>query len=465
MFVRSKEIKNRLKDLENHLQNESPLLVNAVHGFKELDQVASKIGLISNNDSYSKQVSWWPIISVLGTNSTDKVEFLNSYLNYSTDDANHTEDEKKFTVLCYSNGKQSRILPGIALDADPRFPFYQITNELKKIPQKDSPDVNGCLKLLTCPSEQLQGYIFIDTPGFDTEIKCIATSKLTDHVIDMSDLVLMFIDTNQTDRTAMQDRLEHLLTNTNQQKHSGKFIYILNQPVNVSDEEAENILSAWQNILTQENFSSGTIIFLSENEKANSSEEIIDRIQQIYTDRTYRILGNLDRLTRDLEQNSIPKLSKMVRRWERGVIWRDILSFTLLTTAVAVSAFFGGAFEHKEGLLPWFKTLFVNTGYNLWHSIAAITVLFLVLFLTHLRMRKASLNAILEEINEDFTEKNKQSLTNALIKNTSFSHSIFRPNLVGWNYITRKKLRNVLKRADQSIQNLNDRYAKPSGDS
>lgn len=32
--------------------------------------------------------------------------------------------DDRFTVICYSSDDQVRVLPGLSLETDPRFPFY-----------------------------------------------------------------------------------------------------------------------------------------------------------------------------------------------------------------------------------------------------------------------------------------------------------------------------------------------------
>jgi hypothetical protein len=60
-------------------------------------------------------------------------------------------------------------LPGTALDADPRFPFYQISNELEKVAQGEGRRVDTYLQLKTSPCENLRGRIILDSPGFDAD--------------------------------------------------------------------------------------------------------------------------------------------------------------------------------------------------------------------------------------------------------------------------------------------------------
>jgi len=129
----SASLKKRLKSLEQHLREENPLLVDAVGGYRRLSRVGYAMGLLGADESFATQISWWPLISVLGTFSAGKSTFLNHYLQYPLQDTGNQAVDDKFTVICYSSDDKSRTLPGLALDADPRFPFYQTSEELEKV--------------------------------------------------------------------------------------------------------------------------------------------------------------------------------------------------------------------------------------------------------------------------------------------------------------------------------------------
>ena len=57
----------------------------------------------------------------------------------------------------------------------------------------------------------LRGKILIDSPGFDADAQRTSTLKITDHIIDLSDLVLVFFDARHPEPGAMSDTLAHLV--------------------------------------------------------------------------------------------------------------------------------------------------------------------------------------------------------------------------------------------------------------
>jgi len=258
MFGACKEIRHHLQKLETHLRHENPLLVEAVKGFRHLDIIGYRLGLLDREHSYATQIPWWPLVSILGTYSAGKSTFINAYINFPLQETGNQAVDDKFTVISYSQNNEARTLPGIALDADPRFPFYQMDDELEKVAAGEGAHVNAYLQLKTCPSERVRGYIFIDSPGFDADAQRTSTLKITDYIIDLSDLVLVFFDARHPEAGTMRDTLEHLVTGTISRKDANKFMFILNQmDATAREDNPEDVVAAWQKALSQEGLTAG----------------------------------------------------------------------------------------------------------------------------------------------------------------------------------------------------------------
>ena len=482
MFGASKDIKHRLQKLEMHLQNESPLLVEAVKGFRDLDRVAYRLGLLDRDQSYTTQIPWWPLISILGTYSAGKSTFINSYVGESLQETGNQAVDDKFTVVSFANGGESRTLPGIALDADPRFPFYQIADELDKVAPGDGAHVNAYLQLKTSPSEKLRGYIFIDSPGFDADEQRNSTLKITDYIIDLSDLVLVFFDARHPEAGTMRDTLEHLVSGTISRKDSNKFIYILNQmDATAREDNPEDVVAAWQKALSQEGLTAGRFFTIYNQQAVDDTndngtvenrlerkcrddlDEINERIKQVHVDRIYRILGNLDKTAREIEQRIVPKVRGLVSKWVRGVVWRDVAAFSVLIGALLAGLVAGGIFKGADGYAPWLSNVIQAMQSNIWVSIGAGLGLFIIMYLIHHGMRILSLRSVVRDLEQDYSEDDQGILKRALIRNTRFLRSIFRPDIVGWHRFTRNRLHSILEQADEGIQKLNDQYTRPSG--
>ena len=78
MSSAGKTIKQRLRSLEEHLTKENPVLVASVQSYRQLDRVGHALGLLGAEQSFATQISWWPMISVLGTFSAGIAEYRQS---------------------------------------------------------------------------------------------------------------------------------------------------------------------------------------------------------------------------------------------------------------------------------------------------------------------------------------------------------------------------------------------------
>ena len=209
--------------------------------FSELDKIAHKLGFLSPEQSYTDKISECAMISVLGVYSAGKSTFINNYLGQAEFQRSAMQAvDDKFTVICFSDNESNQ-LPGLALDADPRFPFYQIGKEITKY-----------LQLKSCPSERLKDKILIDSPGFDADQQRTATLDITQHILDFSDLVLVFFDARRPEPGSMPDTLKHLVAETINRPDFNKFMFILNQmDTTAKDDNPEDVVAAWQAALAE----------------------------------------------------------------------------------------------------------------------------------------------------------------------------------------------------------------------
>ena len=221
--------KERYQKLESHLAKENPVLLDVINNYKELDKIGYKTGLLKKTQTYAEQISWWPLISILGTFSAGKSTFINSYVEQKVQNTGNQAVDDRFTVLCYGGNQDVTTLPGLALDSDPRFPFFGISKEIEKVEKGEGSKIDNYLQLKTVQSECLKGKILIDSPGFDADSQRDSTLRLTNHIIEMSDLVLVFFDARHPEPGAMRDTLQHLVATTIGRKDSDKVLYILNQ--------------------------------------------------------------------------------------------------------------------------------------------------------------------------------------------------------------------------------------------
>ena len=135
-----KTISKHLINLEKFFSESNPILQKASKTFHELDQLEYDLGLIDNEETTARKSSWWPIVSLIGGFSTAKSEFISRYLNSNLHSSNH-----KFTVHQYTPQATNTTLPGTALDADYRLPFYQISQKIDQLSKGEGSKINAYL--------------------------------------------------------------------------------------------------------------------------------------------------------------------------------------------------------------------------------------------------------------------------------------------------------------------------------
>lgn len=471
-------IEHRLKQLETHLEQENPVLLSAVQSFRKLDQVAHKMGLLEANQSYATQIPWWPLISVLGTFSAGKSSFINHYLGSKLQRSGNQAVDDKFTVICFSDQQESHALPGVALDSDPRFPFYKVSGEIEKVAQGEGSRIDSYLQLKTTRSAALRGKILIDSPGFDADAQRTSTLKITDHIIDLSDLVLVFFDARHPEPGAMRDTLDHLVSNTIARADSGKFLYILNQiDTTAREDNPEDVVAAWQRAMGERGLTAGRFFTIYNAEAANPIEdealrnrfekkrdhdlsEIHGRMQQVEVERAYRIVGSLEKSARDFEETTVPLIQDVISHWKKRTLIGDAVAITLIIALFIIVTL---QFDQWHGMsyqADWWQWL-TDTPLKTYITAFAGYLLWLGLHYSVRHLSAKSLLSYARRLGENSGLKG--SLVNAFLANTKPWRSIFSKKPKGWNKRNRRNVTEVLEETDRHVQELNDSFTNPSG--
>jgi ribosome biogenesis GTPase A len=478
-----KSIRERLAKLETHLNNENPLLLDVVSRFKKLDTVAYKMGLLKTTESYATSIPWWPLVSVLGTFSAGKSSFINNFLADKLQLTGNQAVDDKFTVITYSNNKENRVLPGVALNADPRFPFYQMSDEIDKVASGEGRRIDAYLQMKTSNSDKVSGKIIIDSPGFDADDQRNAILRLTDHIVDLSDLVLVFFDARHPEPGAMHDTLDHLVANTITRSDSEKFLYILNQIDSAAQEDnPEAVVAAWQRALAAKGLTAGRFYTIYNTDLAAPIEDeavrkrfeskceqdksvIFDRIHQVEVERSYRIVGALETIANDIENQVVPTVKEAMSKWLKLVLTLDAMVVGLIVIVMFVLA---------QWFDVWALFSYDFTSATLISSIKLGLTLF-GFSVVHFMVRSFSAKVIARKIvnnvviDKSLAGKHREvstlagNIKQAFLKNTQPLRSIFRPMPVGWSMRSRRVLAEVSSDSSEFIQTMNDRYTKPSG--
>ena len=467
----AQRMQQRLESLQTHLQKENPVLVAVVDRYKKLDAVALKMGLLKPGESYATQISWWPLISVLGTFSAGKSSFINSYTGMKLQDTGNQAVDDRFTVISYSSDEKSRTLPGIALDGDPRFPFYQISEEIEQVTEGEGAKIDNYLQMKVVPSEALRGKILIDSPGFDADEQRKSTLKLTDHIIDLSDLVLVLFDARHPEPGAMQDTLEHLVKGAQRRNDSSKFLFILNQiDTSAKEDNLESIVASWHKALVQCGLSTGRFYVMFNKDLAVPVEDegvwnryvskrdadyaaITARMEEINVERIYRLIGNLETLSNQIEQQAVPQVSLARDTWRKRVFLFDAVALSAVTAGLGTLAWRTG----------WLQQWFANPASLLtdYISLGVLAGFFVLLFFIHFVIRQWTVKGVAKKLS---SEAVYGDVSNAFIKSTRPWTSILKSGPVGWSKRVSGKLSAIRNDVDQFVQKLNDNFSSPNGD-
>ncbi|MDT8364531.1 MAG: dynamin family protein [Nitrosomonas sp.] len=468
-----------LANLEKHLAEEhpdNPVLARAVHSFRKLDQVAQDIGLLNQDETYATSVTWWPMIAVLGTFSSGKSTFINSYLGMHLQRTGNQAVDDKFTVVCYSRHDEVKNLPGVALDADPRFPFYQISHSIDEIAEAGPQRIDAYIQLKTCPSDKIRGKILIDSPGFDADNQRTSTLRLTQHIIDLSDLVLVFFDARHPEPGAMHDTLEYLVTSTINRPDANKFLYILNQiDVTAREDNPEEVVSAWQRSLAQSGLLAGRFYRIYDENAATPIEDpqirerferkreedltdIYARMQQIEIERSYRIAAMLEQTADTIENQTVNKLKTMLDQWKSKVFLFDGIIFGLLLVLAGTTLTLTDSWHLVQNC-------FAGLASSETSSLVAAALSLVFAGYIHFSVRSKVAGSMLNKIPNEFGHDHNagKQFSQAFRKSTAGYRPMFLQKPAGWNSGNQRVLAQVKDDANDYIQLLNDLFTDPSG--
>ncbi len=434
--------KERYLKLKEHLSEENPVLVEVIDEYEKLDETARALGFLTKNQTFTESISWWPLISVLGTFSAGKSSFINEFLGKKVQQSGNQAVDEKFTVLCYS--KNEATLPGVALDADPRFPFYNISKEIEKIEGSHS-NINRYLQLKTVNSQNLKGKILIDSPGFDADTQRDATLKITSHIIDLSDLILIFFDARHPEPGAMRDTLNHLVEVARSHTDSDKVLYILNQVDTCSKEDnLEDIIGSWQRALSQKGVVSGTFYAIY-NENAAKAEggavderlkrkkdedlaKIYEKIEKVVVDRAYRIVKNIETRVKELKEY-ISLARAELAKFRKRMLFID----AILLLAFGVALYYISSFVEGDILF------------------AAAFALFLALAALHFKIKAVLSDMMAQKISNPYVKNSFAKFTRWYVNYISAPLKVGRKKYL-------LKLDELVNRSKSFIQRLNDQF-------
>lgn len=430
-----KTVSKHLVNLEKQFAATDPVLQKTAKVFQELDQIEYEMGLIDNDETTARKNSWWPLISTLGGYSPAKSEFINRYLGVNLHTARH-----KFTVLQYTPQTTTATLPGTALDADHRLPFYQIGREIEQVAGGEGNKLNTYLELVTANSNILKNKLVIDTPVLNPSTENAVTALLRKHVIDISDLVLVFTDLFEADADLISDAVAGIVA----QQDSNKFVFIIDHSeISLDPQKSQEIAGSWQRRLAEFGIHTGQFIVLSQ---TADTAAIDQRVSNLNNDRSYRVLANLEKSIRDVDDVIITEVEASITTWKDrcNASTLIILAFFIMLLLFA---------EIAVGILDLFFDPIIGPAIILGLA-AVLTPLHIVISRVHAKFIINQLHKRQKQLN--LTE----DLAGLFEKSLSFWRILLPITApVGKNKKNRKKLASLIEQTKDLVQALNDQFS------
>lgn len=445
-----KTVSKYLLNLEKHFANDNPVLLDAAKVFHELDQVEYDLGLIENEETTACKHSWWPIISLFGGNSTAKSRFINSYLGTDQLLSGIQASGHKVTVLLYNTQPNPATLPGTALDVDHRYPFYQVSRKIDLLQPGEGHRVNAYLELKTINSDHLKGRLFIDAPNVSATQATPIMSMLVKHIIENSDLVLVFSDVFET-TTALASEL---IQQVNLHQDSNKFIYLIDAPAaSFYPTKNSEIISSWQRRLADIGINTGQFILLPNqehnlgNENQNQFVEIDQRLTNVEHDRSYRILSALEKSIQEVENVVVEEVKSAI------ALWKDRVNMSSLIILGSIAALLVLA-EVQLGIV-------IDSLMDPITGSIIVLVIIAIMLPTHLIMGRIQAKFISHRLKERQKELHlMENLAELFESNLTFSRMLLSyADPIGWNKRTKARLTQLSEKTRNLVQALNDSFS------
>jgi len=443
-----------LLNLEKHFAADNPILLKASKVFQELDQIEYDLGLINMDQTTASKNSWWPIISLIGGNSTAKSRFINNYLAADSQFSGIQTASHKFTVLLHNNQSNPTTLPGTALDVDHRFPFYQISDKVEQLQQGEGDRINSYLELKTLDSDRLKSKLFIDAPNISAAPPNPVTSLLAKHIIEASDLVFIFTDVFDSISPLVDELIENIILH----QDSNKFVYLIDKPTTMMNSSTNSeIIASWQRKLAGLGLNTGQFIVLPSQEGSVSPQtpadfSAIDQcIANVGHDRTYRVLNSLEKNIREINDVVMPEVKAAIVQWKERATFSSLVVLGFIAT-LAIFA------EIQAGILE----LLIDP------IIGPVIALILIAIMTpmHVMFSKIHAKSIINQLNRRQKELHlMENLAGIFEKNLTFSRMMLPiSEPIGWNKKTKLRLTQVSNKTKELVQLLNDTFSTYDGE-
>ncbi|MGB1109764.1 MAG: hypothetical protein ACPG4N_05385, partial [Gammaproteobacteria bacterium] len=239
----------------------------------------------------------------------------------------------------------------------------------------------------------------------------------------------------------------------------------------------EEVVAAWQRALSQKGLTAGRFYGIYnpdaavpiddpnlrrrfESKRDKDMAEIKRRIQQVETERAYRIVGALDKTANAILSRDLPQLREYLADWRRRTLSLDAVFAGALIAIVIGLSFLLGTWQGLDYQAQWFSDLQASAvgGWILLAPIAAVALA------GHVWARKLARGSIVSRIRKSQQEGAvRDGQVRGFLKSTRWWRCIFQSNPSGWGRASETRIKDVLNAANEYVQRLNDSFTNPSG--
>ena len=145
------------------------------------------------------------------------------------------------------------------------------------------------------------------------------------------------------------------------------------------------------------------------------------------------IIEAISESSNQLEHELIPQLQKWRNKWMFEVMFIEFLFLSLLIFTIAGLTYLQGSWTMSNMNISFQPFIYERPVFSFVTGILVI----ICYLLMHFSIRNFSAYRLAEKLNKESSEFD---FAKAFLKNTRIQHSIFRPDIIGWNWMTKKCL-------------------------
>jgi hypothetical protein len=273
-------------------------------------------------------------------------------------------------------------------------------------------------------------------------------SMLIKHIIESSDLVLLFTDVFESASPMLDELIQYITIH----QDSNKFVYLLDEPLAALNPAKTNeIITSWQRKLSGTGLNTGQFIILPNQQNSINPlnkvdfSEIDQRMDNVGYDRSYRVLDSLEKNIREIEDVVITEVKNGIALWKERVHISSLLVLCLIATL----AIFG---EIQFGILEFLIDPIIGP--------IVLAVLIAIMVPIQLLASKLQAKLIVKKLNERQKELHlMENLASLFENNLTFARMLLPiSEPAGWNKKIKARLKQLTVKTKELVQSLNDNF-------